>query len=127
MGQNAGAAAITALVSFAATNIDDFLVLVVFFAQVNGQDFTYWHVILGQILGFTAIVTISLLGIVLGLFIPNGYIGFLGLVPLCIGVKKLCDVIRLHCGACSATVQSDTSVQIAAPPARTGEIPDLQS
>jgi hypothetical protein len=54
-------------------------------AEVNAQ---LGKVTLGQILGFTAIIAISLIGLVLGLVVPDGYIDLIGFVPILIGGKS---------------------------------------
>lgn len=52
---------ITGVTVFAATNIDDLVILTIFFSQVN-PTFHQRHITLGQYLGFTALLSISLLG-----------------------------------------------------------------
>lgn len=74
--------------SFAATNIDDILILMLFFAQVS-PTFRRRHIVLGQYLGFAAIVLASLPGFFGGLIVPRSWIGLLGLVPISIGVSRL--------------------------------------
>jgi len=73
-----------AVACFAATNLDDILVLLVVFTQVRPI-----HVCMGQTLGFTIICAVSLVGIVLGLFIPGDYIRLLGFLPIFFGLFKL--------------------------------------
>ncbi len=72
--------------SFVATNIDDIVILMLFFAQVNAT-FKPRHIVVGQYLGFTAILVMSLPGFFGGLFIPKTWIGLLGLVPIAIGIQ----------------------------------------
>ena len=79
---------ITGVVTFAATNIDDMLVLVIFFSQVN-RSFHRRHVIVGQYLGFSILVGVSLLGFLGSLVIPRPWVGLLGFAPIIIGVRKL--------------------------------------
>jgi cadmium resistance transport/sequestration family protein len=79
---------IAAIASFAATNLDDIIILMIFFAQVNSH-FRRRHIILGQYLGFTAIIIASLPGFFGGLIIPKAWIGILGLVPIVIGINRL--------------------------------------
>lgn len=74
--------------SFVATNIDDIIILMLFFSQVNDK-FRPRHIIIGQYLGFTALIFATLPGIFGGLFIPKIWIGLLGLLPIIIGVKQL--------------------------------------
>jgi cadmium resistance transport/sequestration family protein len=79
---------IAGVATFAATNIDDILILVVFFSQVN-TSFRPRHVVMGQYLGFAGLVGVSLLGFFGGLVIPRPWIGLLGLAPIVMGVHKL--------------------------------------
>jgi cadmium resistance transport/sequestration family protein len=79
---------IAAIASFTATNLDDIIVLMVFFAQVNST-FRRRHIILGQYLGFTAIIIASLPGFLGGLIIPQVWIGLLGFIPIIIGISRL--------------------------------------
>ncbi len=74
--------------SFAATNIDDIAILMLFFAQVN-VTFRPRHIVLGQYLGFTALIAASLPGFFGGLIVPKAIIGLLGLVPIAIGINNL--------------------------------------
>jgi cadmium resistance transport/sequestration family protein len=81
-------ATITAITTFAATNIDDLVILMLFFAQVNNT-LRRRHIVVGQYLGFTAIIIASLPGFLGGLIVPKAWIGILGLVPIAIGVTRL--------------------------------------
>ncbi|MCL1466945.1 cadmium resistance transporter [Argonema galeatum] len=81
-------AIITGITSFAATNIDDVVILMLFFAQVDAT-FRRRHIVLGQYLGFTAIVLASLPGFFGGLIVPKAWIGILGLLPILIGISRL--------------------------------------
>ena len=82
----------TAVVSFAATNIDDIFILTLFFAQRNLRG---WHIVLGQYLGLAALVAISLVGFFARFIIPETWIGLLGLVPIFIGIKKLIPILAV--------------------------------
>lgn len=82
------AAITTAIAAFAATNIDDIIVLMLFFTQVNAT-FHRSHIVAGQYLGFTAIIVASLPGFFGGLIVPRTWIGLLGLVPIVIGISYL--------------------------------------
>jgi cadmium resistance transport/sequestration family protein len=81
-------AIIAGITSFIATNLDDLVVLMFFFAQVNAT-FQIRHIIIGQYLGFTALIFASLLGFFGGLIVPSSWIGLLGLVPIIIGISQL--------------------------------------
>src|SRR5512138_539046 len=76
---------IAAVVSFAATNIDDIVLLTFFFS--HGVE--SWRVVIGQYIGFSALVAVSLLGYLLRFAVPAVWIGLLGLLPIIIGLKKL--------------------------------------
>jgi cadmium resistance transport/sequestration family protein len=79
---------ITGIASFTATNLDDIIVLTVFFAQVN-PSFRSRHIIFGQYLGFIAIILLSLPGFLGGLVLDKKWIGILGFLPIIIGISKL--------------------------------------
>ncbi len=81
-------AIIAGITSFAATNIDDIVILMLFFAQVNST-FRRRHIVVGQYLGFTVLILTSLPGFFGGLIVPKAWIGILGLVPIAIGVSRL--------------------------------------
>jgi cadmium resistance transport/sequestration family protein len=78
----------TGITAFVATNIDDILILMVFFSQSN---FTFrpWHIVLGQYLGFGIILLASLPGFFGGLILQKEWIGLLGFVPIGIGLYRL--------------------------------------
>lgn len=78
----------TGVTAFSATNIDDLVILMLFFSQLN-KTFRRRHVVIGQYLGFTALVIASLPGFFGGLLIPQYWIGRLGLVPITIGLSML--------------------------------------
>lgn len=80
--------AFTATVAFITTNVDDILLLMLFFAQVNFS-FRKRHIIGGQYLGFIIVLGISLLGFAGTLILPQNLVGFLGLIPIAIGVYQL--------------------------------------
>lgn len=78
----------TGVTAFVATNIDDVVILMLFFAQVNAT-FRRRHIVVGQYLGFTALIVASLPGFFGGLIVPRTWIGILGLVPIAIGFSQL--------------------------------------
>ena len=81
-------AIITGVVAFIATNIDDIVILLVFFSQVD-ENFRPWHIVVGQYLGFTILIIFSLPGLFGGLILPQSWIGLLGLIPIAIGISSL--------------------------------------
>ena len=78
---------ITAVIAFTATNIDDIFIMMMFFSQTNNS-FRRRHVIVGQYLGFIALLAISSLGFLGSYIIPKEFIGLLGFVPIVIGIRK---------------------------------------
>lgn len=79
---------VAAIAAFAATNIDDILILMFFFSQVNSS-FRIHHIILGQYLGFMGLLLLSLPGFLGGLIIPKAWTGLLGLIPIYIGLQQI--------------------------------------
>lgn len=78
----------TGLIAFTATNIDDVVMLTLFFSQVNAV-FRSRHVVVGQYLGFGALVVASLPGFFSGLIVPRAWIGMLGAIPIAFGISRL--------------------------------------
>ncbi|MEG4231315.1 cadmium resistance transporter [Microcoleus sp. Pol11C3] len=78
----------TGMTAFTATNLDDILILLLFFSQVNAV-FRRRHIVFGQFLGFTALVLASLPGFFGRLIFPPDWIGMLGLLPIAIGLSCL--------------------------------------
>lgn len=81
-------AAIAASTAFIATNVDDILILMLFFSQTNSS-FRRRHIVVGQYLGFIALIIASLPGFFGGLIIPRAWIGLLGFVPIAIAISNL--------------------------------------
>src|ERR687889_131421 len=75
--------------AFAATNIDDIFVLMMFFSSSSSMTFPVKQVVLGQYIGIGLLVAISALGSFISLAVPTYIIALLGIVPIVIGVKKL--------------------------------------
>ncbi|MBV9886649.1 MAG: cadmium resistance transporter [Acidobacteria bacterium] len=71
--------------SFAATNIDDLVLLTLFFARRVPTR----RIVAGQYLGFAGIVVVSLLGAWAAFAIPQPWIKWLGVLPLLLGLKEL--------------------------------------
>jgi len=78
----------TGLTAFTATNLDDLIILLLFFSQVN-TTFRRHHVVLGQYLGFFALVIASLPGFFGGIILPPHLIGLLGLAPIVFGLSRI--------------------------------------
>lgn len=88
------ATVVTAVGMFAATNIDDLVVLTVLFLSSTRRGPRPWQIVAGQYLGFLILVALSVLA-ALGLtLVPDDWVGFLGVVPLAIGVLGLIRTLR---------------------------------
>jgi len=87
--------ALQAIGLFLVTNIDDIIVLSLFFARGAGQRGTTAKIIVGQYLGFGGILLASLaVTLGAGLFLPDDAIPYFGLIPLLLGVYAAWKVWR---------------------------------
>ena len=82
-GLAAGAAGFAA---FAATNVDDFFILVAFFAAGS---YRARDIVLGQSLGIAALFGASLAAAALSMAIPSGDLRLLGLIPIVLGLREV--------------------------------------
>jgi cadmium resistance protein CadD (predicted permease) len=91
------AAVLTAAVLFAATNVDDIVVLTVLCisARASGQP-RPWHIWAGQYVGFAVLIGASLAAAAGLARVPLHWLWLLGLVPLGLGLYKLATAIRAH-------------------------------
>jgi cadmium resistance protein CadD (predicted permease) len=71
---------------FAITNVDDIVVLSLFFGRSAGQHGAARRIVAGQYLGFTAILAITVAAAYGATFLPESAIAYLGLVPLALGL-----------------------------------------
>lgn len=77
---------------FAVTNVDDLLVLALFFGRARGVA----RIVVGQYLGFAGILVVSVVGALGATLLPEQVRPLLGLVPIALGVKAF---LRRHDGA----------------------------
>jgi cadmium resistance protein CadD (predicted permease) len=82
-----------ALAAGLATTFDDNIYLTGFFAEVN-RSFRPQHVVLGELLGFSLLVGLSLLGLLLGRLLPSQWLGLMGVLPILIGLRNLLQHLR---------------------------------
>jgi cadmium resistance protein CadD (predicted permease) len=75
-----------AIVTFAVTNVDDLLILSMYFADPR---YKVRNIVVGQYLGVTLLVIVSLAGFVLGKIMDHTWISLLGILPLALGLKGL--------------------------------------
>lgn len=74
--------------TFAVTNIDDVVVLAVFFGQAPGHRGASIRVIAGQYLGFIAILAVSIGGALVGsTLLPPDILPYFGLLPIVLGLR----------------------------------------
>src|SRR5579859_1466415 len=91
------ATALTAVVLFVATNVDDILVLTVLSisSRACGRP-RRWHIWAGQYAGFAVLIAVSLAAAAGLALVPLRWLWPLGLVPLGLGLVKLATAIRAH-------------------------------
>jgi len=77
---------LVAIIAFASTNVDDLLLLSSLFIASNLRAAS---VVIGQFIGMSLLVLISVLAAHYMVSIPFAWIGTLGLFPLCLGILRL--------------------------------------
>lgn len=80
----------TSISAFCASNLDDIVLLLLFFSS-TGKQHRPAHVVAGQYLGFALLVLASLVGFLGGRILPTPWIGLLGLLPISLGVSQMID------------------------------------
>lgn len=79
---------------FAVTNIDDIVVLALFFAQAAGRRGGTWRIVAGQYLGFAGILVAALAAAFGASFLPEFVRPYFGLLPLLLGLRAAWEVWR---------------------------------
>src|SRR5690242_7596386 len=79
---------------FAVTNLDDIVILSLFFAQGAGQRGSARRVIAGQCLAFTAILAVALVVPFGAKFLPKETLPFLRLLPIALRLRDAWKVWR---------------------------------
>jgi cadmium resistance protein CadD (predicted permease) len=72
---------------FAVTNIDDIVVLALFFAQGAGRCGSIRRIVIGQYVGFAAILAAAVAAAFGASLLPESVLPYLGLLPLVLGLK----------------------------------------
>ncbi|MFV8243369.1 cadmium resistance transporter [Mycolicibacterium peregrinum] len=72
---------------FAVTNIDDVVILALFFGQAAPSRSASVRVVIGQYLGFIAILAVSALGAFGATMLPPQAVPYLGFLPLALGLR----------------------------------------
>jgi cadmium resistance protein CadD (predicted permease) len=80
--------AVAACAAFAATNLDDLLVMALFFAQAELEGRPKWPVVLGQFLGIGTLVAVSLVATLARHILPGPWTGMLGLLPIALAIRE---------------------------------------
>lgn len=91
---NVPALAGRAVVLFAVTNVDDILVLALFFAQGAGLVRTTRNIAAGQYLGFAGILAVAVAAAFGATLLPDAVLPYLGLLPIALGIKAAIQAWR---------------------------------
>jgi len=83
-----------AVAIFVVTNIDDIVLLALYFGQARGDKAIDRRIVLGQYLGFGAILAVSVLAAFGLRLLPESAIAYLGLIPIALGVRAAFSVWR---------------------------------
>ncbi|MBQ6834162.1 MAG: cadmium resistance transporter [Lachnospiraceae bacterium] len=81
---------LTAIASFAATNMDDIFIDTILFAQAEKRRDTH-AIVLGKYVGIGLLVLASFVGAYCLKAAPQVYIRFLGLIPIFLGIRQWLD------------------------------------
>jgi cadmium resistance protein CadD (predicted permease) len=87
-----------AIVLFAVTNIDDIVILALFFARGAGRAHTTRIVAVGQYVGFAGILAVAVAAASGAALLPEHVLPYLGLLPLALGVKAAVQAWRSRGG-----------------------------
>src|SRR2546421_10895933 len=101
------------IVAFITTNIDNLLLLILLFSQPS---YRKWHIVTGQYLGFLVIILVSTLGFFGKFLVPLAWMGFLGLVPIILGARRMRGLFRKQKRKQGETLSSDKDMQPDVPP-----------
>jgi len=101
---------VSAIVSFFSTTLDDFAVMLYFFSRASTmmikdssgrtvdaphaeKRMAYVKVMAGQTIGFSIVIVISLIGLLLGLLIPEDYVDLIGFIPIVAGLMSMHEML----------------------------------
>ena len=92
-------AVVMAIAAFTSTNLDDLFLLASLFVDT---EFRTTSVVLGQYVGMSFLVVISILAALFTMAIPEEWISLCGLVPLLLGINRLWKLFKKKPGTGSA-------------------------
>ena len=95
------------MVAFAATNVDDIIVLSILFAR-RDQHFGARQIVVGQYVGFAGLILASIAASVGLLALPAEAVGALGFVPIALGLRGLWRARHRGAEDNAATVETDS-------------------
>jgi cadmium resistance protein CadD (predicted permease) len=81
---------------YAVANVDDLLVLSLFFGRGAGQPGAARQIVTGQYLGFASIMAVAVAVACGAEFLPKAALGYLGLLPLAVGLRAGWEGWREH-------------------------------
>jgi cadmium resistance protein CadD (predicted permease) len=93
-------APLIAIAAFVSTNIDDLFLLGSLFVDA---EFRTISIVVGQFLGMSLLVAVSILATVFTVTIPGEWIGFLGVAPLLLGIDRLWKLLWRRPGSSLTT------------------------
>lgn len=82
------------ITAFAGTNIDDIFLNTLFFTEAKTKS-DERNIVIGKYIGIGTLVILSILGAFGLQFLPPQYIGWLGNVPIAMGIKEIIDTLRM--------------------------------
>lgn len=82
---------LTSILAFISTNIDDIFLLMLFFGN---RKFTSSQIVIGQVLGITTLIAVSVIGSFVRLILEPAYVGLLGLFPIYLGIRALFELTK---------------------------------
>ncbi|CAM4945580.1 unnamed protein product [Rotaria socialis] len=105
-GKNLGEFIGTAFVSYIATNIDDLVVLMNFFteATISNSLLKVRHICIGRFAAFIVLVGVSLIGYGVSYALPVKMLGFLGFLPIMLGIKAMAEITIEECNKCTEDI-----------------------
>jgi cadmium resistance protein CadD (predicted permease) len=104
---------LTAVGAFVSTNLDDILLLLLFFSQIR-QRRDALAIVAGQYLGLGLLVSVSLSGQLGRSFLPGPWLGLLGLLPISLAVSRWLATEPGHDAAADAATPAAGALAVAA-------------